>query len=102
MPDGTYVVGSQCRCDACAMRAYCTDEYEGVMVHRPGLAPLHFLPSRRGLYYYDATPMALNTTNHSVNAYSYNFVTTVARNLEMFTRMQRQKIADAKRLYELL
>eukprot|EP00980_Cylindrotheca_fusiformis_P017433 scaffold5424_cov132-Cylindrotheca_fusiformis.AAC.1 len=24
MPDGTYVVGSQCRCDACAVRAYCT------------------------------------------------------------------------------
>eukprot|EP00980_Cylindrotheca_fusiformis_P019627 scaffold6821_cov127-Cylindrotheca_fusiformis.AAC.1 len=24
MPDSTYVVGSQCRCDACAVRAYCT------------------------------------------------------------------------------
>eukprot|EP00980_Cylindrotheca_fusiformis_P025251 scaffold13345_cov76-Cylindrotheca_fusiformis.AAC.1 len=46
--------------------------------------------------------MALNTTNHSVNAYSYNFVTTMAQNLEMFTRRQQQKIADAKRLYELL
>eukprot|EP00980_Cylindrotheca_fusiformis_P009284 scaffold2032_cov122-Cylindrotheca_fusiformis.AAC.6 len=23
MPDGTYVVGSQCRCDAGAVRAYC-------------------------------------------------------------------------------
>eukprot|EP00980_Cylindrotheca_fusiformis_P014521 scaffold3896_cov104-Cylindrotheca_fusiformis.AAC.1 len=74
--------------------------YEGVLVHRPDAEPLHFKPSKAGLYYYDATPVGLNYTNSSVNAYS--FVTTVAQNLAVFTPRQRRKIADAKRMYELI
>eukprot|EP00980_Cylindrotheca_fusiformis_P005404 scaffold1155_cov95-Cylindrotheca_fusiformis.AAC.2 len=75
-------------------------KYEGVMVHRPDDEPLHFKPSKAGLYYYDATPVGLNYTNSSINAYS--FVTTVAQNLAAFTPRQRRKIADAKRMYELI
>eukprot|EP00980_Cylindrotheca_fusiformis_P025883 scaffold14797_cov113-Cylindrotheca_fusiformis.AAC.1 len=75
-------------------------KYEGVLVHRPDAEPLHFKPSKAGLYYYDATPVGLNYTNSSVNAYS--FVTTVAQSLAVFTPRQRRKIADAKRMYELI
>eukprot|EP00980_Cylindrotheca_fusiformis_P005400 scaffold1154_cov200-Cylindrotheca_fusiformis.AAC.5 len=71
------------------------------MVHRPDDEPLHFKPSKAGLYYYDATPVGLNYTNSSINAYS-SFVTTVAQNLAALTPQQRRKIADAKRMYELI
>eukprot|EP00980_Cylindrotheca_fusiformis_P025395 scaffold13569_cov69-Cylindrotheca_fusiformis.AAC.1 len=71
------------------------------MVHRPGNKPLHFKPSKSGLYYYDATPMGLNYTNSSVN-HAYSFVTTVAQSLAVFTPHQRRKIADTKRMHELI
>lgn len=77
------------------------EAYEGVIV-RPGMEPLHFMPSRRGLYYYDATPAELNATSSSFNQYSYNLVTTVSQNLDMFTRRQRSKIVKAKKVFELL
>eukprot|EP00980_Cylindrotheca_fusiformis_P029222 scaffold22758_cov206-Cylindrotheca_fusiformis.AAC.1 len=46
--------------------------------------------SKAGLYYYDATPVGLNYTNSSVNAYS--FVTTVAQSLAVLTPRQHRKI----------
>jgi hypothetical protein len=62
---------------------------------------LKFHESKKGLYYYDATPKGYNINNKSTVT-NYSLVMPVTKNLRLYTRQQRLKIAEAKRLYKVV
>ena len=51
-------------------------KYDGIHLHRPDGDTLEFHESKKGLYYYDATPEGYNTNNKSTVT-NYSLVTTV-------------------------